>query len=417
MTYAFFNFNTYLGGGETLMVRMAEFLGREHYDYKMFYKTGSYIEKDLYRIGVEEESLCPIHSKIDYYYLESGERHLLRTEIENYLKDKEEVCLVSFDARELYTVFDIAKNNPKYRVGHLILHNQDNLYVCQSLLDKLKMRFGGKRRFSRKAQIRFNKQLFNTICNQSIVIPQSELQADLLKEEYDINTEKEKVVPLPSYDFTNGISKKPKNNNKIIWIGRIVDFKLPALIAMLEFISTHPQYTLTVVGDGEIDKVKSYATSNAIDLNNVTFAGKVDYSKLGEIIQEHGIGYAMGTSIIEIGKYGIPVIMALGSPDFKLFDRVICGGLYYHQSRGNVGDTLFYKKAKDPVVGIEDAVREVDQDYESAAFRCYESLKANFDEKTDFSLYMHWLKKSRSVHSDLHIPTASWLRKKLFFHF
>ena len=47
MTYAFFNFNTYLGGGETLIVRWAEYLKKEHYDFKVFYKTGSYIDNDL----------------------------------------------------------------------------------------------------------------------------------------------------------------------------------------------------------------------------------------------------------------------------------------------------------------------------------------------------------------------------------
>ena len=370
MTYAFFNFNTYLGGGETLIVRWAEYLKKEHYDFKVFYKTCSYIYNDLKLIGIDNANLCPIESSIDYYYLNSDERARLREEICGFLRDCRDVCLVSLNSRELYTLTDIAKNNPQYRLSHLILHNQDNLYVCQSIIDKIILKLGGKRRFSRKKQIEFNKNLYNVICNQSIVIPQSELQACLLKNEFGINTEVEKVVPLPTCDFSKYAFEERENNHKIIWIGRIVDFKLPALYVMLHFIARRKDYSLTVIGDGALDEVKRYLETNNIPQDNITYLGKVDYENLGSVIKQHSIGYAMGTSIIEIGKYGLPVIMAFGSPDYKLFSSDICGGLYSHQSRGNVGDTLFYPKHKDPVEFIDDTIKEIESDYNKTALNC-----------------------------------------------
>ena len=417
MTYAFFNFNTYLGGGETLIVRWAEFLKNEGYDFRIFYKSGSYIDKDLRRIGIDKFNLCPIESSIDYYYLNNKERTKLREKISGHLIDCKDVCLVSLNSRELYTLTDLAKNNPHYHIAHLILHNQDNLYVCQSVIDKIILKLGGKRRFSRNKQIEFNKQLFNVICNQSIVIPQSELQACLLKNEFDINTEKEKVVPLPTCDFSKYTFEKRENNHRIIWIGRIVDFKLPALYTMLNFISKRKDYTLTIIGDGALDKVKSYIEANNIPHDNITFLGKVDYENLGSVIKQHSIGYAMGTSIIEIGKYGLPVIMALGSPDFELFNSDICGGLYSHQSRGNVGDTLFYLKHNDPIELVDDTINEIELDYDNSALTCYETLKDNFDNKRDFSLYMHWLAKANPIMTNIRIPKASWLRRKLFYRF
>lgn len=414
MTYAFFNFNTYLGGGETLIVRLADYLRREKYDFKIFFKRGSYIERDLYRIGVEQQSLCSIKSSDAYYYLDYREREALRAEINGYLKDCGEVCLVSLNSRELYTLTDLAKNNSRFRLAHLVLHDQDNLYACQSLLDKLILKLLGKRRFSRKEQVKFNTDLYNVICDQSVVIPQSELQACLLRNEFKIHTDKEKVVPLPVCDFGGCAFKEKKNNKKIVWIGRIVDFKLPALYVVLNFVSRRKDYALTIIGDGEIGLVTAYLKKNKISEDNITFLGKVDYAKLGGVVREHSIGYAMGTSIVEIGKYGLPVIMALGSPDFKKFSSDICGGLYTHQSRGNVGDTLYYNKHNDPVVIIDDAINEIETNYETAARACYDTLKANFDEKSDFALYMKWLAMAKSIKTDAEIPRASWLRKKLF---
>lgn len=417
MTIAFFNFNTYLGGGETLIVRLAEYLEKENYDFKVFYKKGSYIENDLVRIGVGKNYLCPIESNTDYYYLVKKDRDRLKDEIYSYIKAIDDVCLVSLCARDLYTLVDIAKDNPNFRLAHLVLHNQDNLYVCQSLLDKFLLKVKGERHFSRKKHIAFNRALFNIVCEQSIVIPQSELQAELLKEEFDICTEKEKAVPLPTCDFSKFEYVLPKNNKKIIWIGRIVDFKLPALISMLHFVSRHNDYSLTVVGDGEVDYVKNYLNDNGISEDNISFVGKVNYGDLEEVIKQHSIGYAMGTSIIEIGKYGLPVIMALGSPDFKLYDKDICGGLYSNQSRGNVGDTLFYRKSSDPVVLMEEAFAEVESDYSKASRICYKALKSNFDEKTDFQLYMEWISQAKPISTNLVIPKASWLRRILFHHF
>lgn len=417
MTFAFFNFNTYLGGGETLIVRLAEYLEKEHFDFKIFYRTGSYIDNDLERIGINKSYLCPIVSDTDYYYLSDKDRSRLLTEISSYLHNSNDVCLTSLCARDLYTLTDIAKNNPKYRLAHLVLHNQDNLYVCQSLYDKLVLRIKGERHFSRKEQITFNKDLFNIICEQSILIPQSELQAELLKDEFGISTEKEKAVPLPTCDFTKFEYVKPVNKKKIIWVGRIVDFKLPALVSVLNFVSRHKEYSLTIVGDGEMDTINRYMGKNDISNGNITFAGKVNYADLESIIKQHSIGYAMGTSIIEIGKYGLPVIMALGSPDFKLYEKDVCGGLYVHQSRGNVGDTMFYRKSKDPVLSIDDVFAEIEADYDKASRSCYEEIKSNFDEKTDFQLYMKWISQAKPISTNISIPQASWLRRVLFHLF
>ena len=81
MTIALVNFNQYLGGGETLLVRWSEYLHRRGYDFKLFFVVDSYIEKDLIRVRIPSQNLCPIRSSVDYYYLGNSQRKDLRDEI------------------------------------------------------------------------------------------------------------------------------------------------------------------------------------------------------------------------------------------------------------------------------------------------------------------------------------------------
>lgn len=46
---ALINFNTYLGGGETLFVRLAEYFEKKCPELLLFYKSESYIESDIKR--------------------------------------------------------------------------------------------------------------------------------------------------------------------------------------------------------------------------------------------------------------------------------------------------------------------------------------------------------------------------------
>ena len=183
---------------------------------------------------------------------------------------------------------------------------------------------------------------------------------------------------------------------------------------MIRFVSRNTEYSLSVVGDGELDYVRQYMKNNNINEENIYFLGKKKYSELEDIIKGHSIGYAMGTSIIEIGKYSLPVIMALGSPDFKVFKDDICGGLYVHQGRGNVGDTLYYEKSGEPIVLISEAIDELKEDYGGLSIKCFDALKNNFDERSNFESYLNLLGQSQTIYTDISIPKASWLRSVLF---
>ena len=160
---ALFNFNNYLGGGETVFTRWAEYLYKRGIDCRLFYPEKSFIADELHRLGIPDKNLCPFSGNPNYYYLTDKERASLVNWIYGKLKGLNDVKLVSFCSRELYTLVDVAKQDASYTITHLILHDEDNLYVCQSLWDKFYQKITGKRRFSNKIQLEFNNQLFRDL--------------------------------------------------------------------------------------------------------------------------------------------------------------------------------------------------------------------------------------------------------------
>ena len=322
------NFNDYLGGGETLFVRLAEYLQENNGEFLLAFKKDSYIEADLLKREISEEHLIPVEGPIDYYYLKDNERGALRDIILSKLELNKDYIIYSFCLRDLYFTVDLSKVfSGNIKIAHLILHEQDNLYCCQTLTDKIRLILLNKRTFSSHKMIAFNRILLNQICENGVVIPMNEVITKLWSEQFDIHLSADNVVALPTCNFPDYQFDK-HNNKKIIWIGRIVDFKIPSIFVLLNFLKRRKDYSLSIVGYGEEDKIIDYIQKIQLDEGQVRLLGKVEYSELGSVIQEHSIGYAMGTSIIEIARYGLPVIMAMASPDFHIFPRDICGGLY-----------------------------------------------------------------------------------------
>ena len=71
---ALFNFNDYLGGGETIFTRWAEYLQKNNIECKLFYPAKSFIADELNRLAIEKNSLCPYDGNVNYYYMTVKER-------------------------------------------------------------------------------------------------------------------------------------------------------------------------------------------------------------------------------------------------------------------------------------------------------------------------------------------------------
>ena len=408
------NLNDFLGGGETLMVRMAGYLQKRDKPFCLICAKQSYIHSDLQKNEIPN-IITLNNKKIDFYYQNDAERMTMLKEFTEKLPVADSYSFVTFCMRDLYTITQLSKEVENSKVSHLILHYQDNLYVCQSLFDKFVKKYFSRENYSRKKQIAFNNHLFNKLCDSNAIIPMSDLMVNLWNRKFGIRLSKDNVVALPTYDFSDEKPTIQKNNHKILFIGRIVDFKIPGLCVMLNYINTHKEYALTVIGNGNRNFVDRFIKKNNIDTSRINFIGLVNYSKLGDIIKQHSIGYAMGTSIIEICRYGLPVIMALSTPKHRLFKRNICGGLYANCVRGNVGDNLFAGESEDNQPLLEDVMRDLENNYEKSAEACYEYVKNEYNFTSNIEKYLEIIENSKPTDfSDFEIPKASKLRRYFF---
>lgn len=410
---ALFNFNDYLGGGETIFTRWADYLQKGSLDFKLFYPAKSFIADELDRLGISQEHLCPYDGDVNYYYLSKEERRVFVNWIYSKLIDASKVKLVSFCMRELLTLVDVAKKNDSYTLTHLILHDEDNLYVCQSLADKFLYKMKGIRRFSNKKQLTFNNQLLQKLVDAGGLVAEK-MTTKLILAKYGISINDDIIVPPPMCVFPEEVPVV-ENNKRIIWLGRIVDFKLPAICSMLSFVCTHKDYSLTIIGDGAIDFLKNYMESNSLTYDNVNFMGVVPYDKIAGIIKKHSIGYACGTSIVEIGQHGLPVITALAAPSHSLFKRPICGGIYNNKYKGNEGNNLFIGETEEEQPTIEETISFIERDYNVAAEKSFTAMKEDFDMIPNFERYHKIINSAKRVDVQaLDAPYCSNIRRFLF---
>lgn len=418
-TIVLVNFNIYLGGGETLLVRFASFLERHNIDFNVLCQTNSFIEKELSKKNKIKDKFISLDIDPNYYYLNRFKRKQLVEKILHRL-DKDKVYrFVTFCLRDLYTTFSLSEYFNKFSITHLILHPEDDLYVGQTIIDKIRYKFLGKREFNSKNTINFNHHLIRKLDLNNGLISMTEIITSIWNNRLNIVMDDNYIVPLPSFTKPQTDIPVQKFSKTIIWIGRIVDFKIPSLIAMIHFVN-ESGYHLTIVGKGNISEIKRYIEVNKLNEECFTFLGEVEYKDLPEVISEHSIGYAMGTSLIELAKFKIPVIVALASFDHKKFKRQICGGIFFNKYKGCDGTDLLYKKEEEINTTIRSTISEIESNYQFIAESCYKYAESEFNEETNFTRYLKIIHKTKFLTNDdknVSIPEASAVRKLAYKYF
>jgi glycosyltransferase involved in cell wall biosynthesis len=410
------NLNEYLGGGETLMVRFAEYLQRKGADFICVCATGSYAFSDLKRKGISSASILTIDISPDYFYSSRVDREILAAEINSKILSKP-ACLVSFCMRDLYTTWGVSATLSHVKLVHLILHIQDDLYVGQTVLERITYKLTGRRHFSNSQAINFNRWLLETLNENGALICMADVISQAWRKNFGIAIAPTRIVPLPSFVAPAANSAQEQVNHKIIWIGRLVDFKIPALLAMVDFLGTASKYQLTIVGDGDRGAILARMKERRVSADRVNFVGEVSYAELEKVICGHSIGYAMGTSLIELARFRIPVVIALASYAHVTFRRPICGGLFFDQPRGCDGSELSIRSEDEIATTIKDAMRVIENDWKLVADSCYAYARDNYSAEENFAAYKAIIENSRYLsdkHKATQIPTAPFSRR--FFY-
>lgn len=383
------NINRYQGGGEVLLIRFVVYLSKVQIPFKVICSTNGFIHTELKRIGIPDSDLLNFdYIRVNIAYLNFNKRDsIVKTILSSIPSSYDKIRFITFTLKDIYLVNEFLLKAQNGTLNHLILHIQDYLFFGQSLLDKLIYLITKKQIFSLQRNIDYNISLIKAINFSQGLISMAEIINEVWEKEIKIDMSSCNIVPLPS--FSRG--QKALNmtsNKKIIWIGRIVDFKIPALLNIIEYVSQDVNYSLTIVGDGEIKKIKQIALKEKYNLDRIKFLGEIEHSNLENIILNHSIGYAMGTSLIELARMKIPVIVALASYDHIRFKNNICGGLFYNQPLGCDGSELQRKSDQNSFPLIKDILLKIDQDYHYYSSQCFKYAQDNYEIETNFKRYL-----------------------------
>lgn len=403
-----FNTNEYLGGGETLLLRIGEYLA-EKTEIAVITSTNSYISKNI-KFNCK---LLEVNS-YDYYYMNINERTNYLEEIKYFLNDCSNLKIITFCFRELYVSVDLSKmlNITPF---HLLLHPLDHLYVSQSLTDKIKQNYIGKQRFSKLDILKINKKIIESLNEKGLLISMNDNISDRV--EYDFDLVPKHTIALPVFDDSLKLNVRKKSNKNIVWVGRLVDFKLPAIFAMIDFLDQNIDYTFNIIGYGEEERVRKYINKkNNKKINSqVKYLGKIDHSILKNKIKEFDVGYAMGTSIIELSSMGLPVIIATASPDFKIFNDELCSGMSYELGYGNVGDDLYNPNLiLKNLVKISDCIKKIEDNYEKEAQLSFNKTKDVFSIEKNTKNYQELFLNTtanENIFINIKIPNPDFLKK------
>lgn len=340
------NFNEYLGGGETLLLRLVEGMSSE--PKKIISSYNSYIHIQAKKFINDKTELCIFDGDYNFNYLGDNRQREFLIWLDNCLPISEEVIeIITFCLRDLHTIiaFINAHDRKDITVVHLLLHPLDHLYLGQTIIDKLLLRTLGVEKFSLSKNLKINSEILNRLAKSGSLIPMNDNVLRRLKIDTGISIDSENIIPLPFSNMNETPEISAMENmvdgiTKIVWLGRIVDFKISAIKAMIDFISVTDDYTFDIIGYGNESLVNNYISKKSVG-SKVKIIGRIPHDQLSSILSSYHIGYGMGTSMAELSMCGLPTIVALASPDFKSFKTPICAGLVFEQKFGNVGDDLY----------------------------------------------------------------------------
>jgi hypothetical protein len=414
-----FNFNEYVGGGETLLLRLAECLSTE--PIKVLTSKDSYIDREL-SIKSNKNIVCSVYNgRFDYSYLSQDKRKQLLTWLDLMLsKENEEISIVTFCMRDLHIVIDylILYGNENVKITHLLLHPLDHLYLGQTLFNKIISKIFNVSYFSQKKNIRLNTEILNRLAEVGSLIPMNFNTANRVMADTGINFASANIIPLPFYEslesnrFNPPIIQNDNENTRLVWLGRIVDFKIPAIKAMIDFVSDRDGFTFDIVGYGNISVIKNYIISKKAE-SKVSLVGKIPRDSLREKLSGYDIGYAMGTSMAELVVCGLPVIVAIASPDYRSFSQPVCGGLVHEQDLGNFGDNLYCSSTNiNELPSIEQSVKKIKASPQKCLSKSIAHLERNFSLSKNIDRYKLVIESNNFISvRGLSVPFASRFRK------
>ncbi len=245
------------------------------------------------------------------HYQKEAESVDTLVKIEKIFHSQSDLKIFTFCMRDLHNLLYIFSRlkNIKTSFAHGIYH-QDDVYYLSSLS------------LRPKKIINFNKRLADKLFEKNAItfMNQHGLSNTLSSEILNIkNLEKKATfipIPIPIDGEIHPKKYKGDGKIKIISISRFATFKVGAVLGIMRAIKNKKNIQLTIIGQGPWSSYL-YLWIALNRAKNIKIISGVMPDGLGAYIDDCDIGYAQGTSILEIAKRGLPVIIA---PYSKLSD-------------------------------------------------------------------------------------------------
>jgi len=97
---------------------------------------------------------------------------------------------------------------------------------------------------------------------------------------------------------------------RLLFVGRIVDFKFPAILALVDLAARNDWVDVVIVGDGPLaPRLREYIAVHRV--TRVTLVGAIPYSELRQMYIKSDLYFGMGTTLIESSVCGTPALVAI----------------------------------------------------------------------------------------------------------
>ncbi|OAA26749.1 hypothetical protein AT15_06275 [Kosmotoga arenicorallina S304] len=345
-----FNLNSYLGGGEVLLVRLAEEFAKKDVEFCIVSSfDDGYINDEAKKYGFYVIR-WPIPNDSVLYMTKNEKRKVIDFFAKKF-HNNAKLEIFTFCFRDIYNAYVVFSNLNSIRATYStgIFHPRDTHYLASYSLRK-------------KRIIGINRKLLEIYVNYQSVSFMNEMNLQASLKNFDNSSYK--IIPLPIPEHNEQSKKKAILSNRVIrivWVGRFVDFKLSSIIMIIDFVRRNPGYHLTLIGYGPCEKrIRRYIRKNSVP--NVDFAGKVHPDELDKKLLNYDIGYCMGTSILETAKLGIPTVIAAMLPkNYYKKNQGVCLGIFGKDSGFNLGELDIDDKSH--LSSIDDCIKDIVENY------------------------------------------------------
>jgi len=352
--------SSYVGGVETLIVRLARFLKRNKMNVTLLYlKPSSFVRKELSELNYRE-----VQTKNAISYMSRREIELLKESLESHSYGFE------FVLAPYYSNLQLASLLPKENTVILNGFFHASAWVTDLsnglLLDATNLLCSSKASIRKKTinhHWLYQQDLLRKLDCRSANWFMSDLVKKYHEYYYDVELPNSRVIPLP-FDIPEidpvvfEKARKKGDVLKVVWLGRFEYFKNPSIKktyeALQELIEKHLDLKVEfdLIGYGrekyEKDIRKGVKTSGRLQ---VKYLGKIFPDKLPDVISQYDVGVAMGTSALHIGAMGIPTIHVDGS-DEKHYKDI--KGCWLHKEPVGLGSGVYENIAGYKINGRED---------------------------------------------------------------